>query len=473
MDPDGATSHTASGSTAMLGPDDRTQAVWARVLAQVIDAAHLAVADQLARCLDEAVAEIGLSADVLIADISQRVLTSLRSNGARQIDIAGTLAGRAYQLGETLPGTDHDNRVLWVPVLDGTDRLGVLRVGLDGPTGADRHTATPTATSTATPICDGAELRRWLFTLAGLMGHIVASKTVYSDRLRRWRSNGPLTAASELLWQLLPPRTLATDRITVSAVLEPHQQVAGDAFDYNVDGDVVDLAVFDAAGHDLRAGMTTALAITAVRNARPGHPRRAGMPPARPTPAVRTARRCGEEDLAAIAARADQLIAAQPGPGQFATAVLARLNTSTGMIDVLNAGHPLPLLIRGGKVIKELGPPPRLPLGIQPPPDRPITSQVQREQLEPGDRLLFNTDGVTEARDHTGAFFGEERLVELTEHAAASGLPAPEVLRRLVIAVLDHQKGQLQDDATLLIAEWSPDAHQRMYPTPRSTAGSD
>src|SRR3954466_8752626 len=166
MDPDGATSHTASGSTTMLGSDDRTQAVWARVLAQVIDAAHLAVADQLARCLDDAVAEIGLSADVLIADISQRVLTSLRSNGARQIDIAGTLAGRAYQLGETLPGTDRDNRVLWVPVLDGTDRLGVLRVGLDGPTGADPHTTTPTATSTApatataTPTCDGAELRR-------------------------------------------------------------------------------------------------------------------------------------------------------------------------------------------------------------------------------------------------------------------------------------------------------------------------
>jgi serine phosphatase RsbU (regulator of sigma subunit) len=427
----------------MLGPHDRTQAVWARVLAQVIDAAHLAVADQLARCLDEAVAEIGLSADVLIADISQRVLTSMCSNGARQIDIAGTLAGRAYQLGETLPGTDHDSRVLWVPVLDGTDRLGVLRVGLDGPTGADPHTATSTY--------DDAELRRWLFTLAGLIGHIVATKTVYSDRLRRWRSNGPLTAASELLWQLLPPRTLATDRITVSAVLEPHQQVAGDAFDYNVDGDVVDLAVFDAAGHDLRASMTTALAITAVRNAR----------------------RAGEEDLAALAARADQLIAAQPGPGQFATAVLARLNTSTGMIDVLNAGHPLPLLIRGGKVIKELGPPPRLPLGIQPPPGRPITSQVRREQLEPGDRLLFYTDGVTEARDDTGAFFGEERLVELTEHAAAYGLPAPEVLRRLLIAVLDYQKGQLQDDASLLIAEWSPDAHQRMYPTPRSTADSD
>jgi serine phosphatase RsbU (regulator of sigma subunit) len=253
------------------------------------------------------------------------------------------------------------------------------------------------------------------------------------------------------VWQLLPPRTFATDRVVVSAVLEPHNQVAGDAFDYNVDGDVVDLAVFDAAGHDLRASMTTALAITAIRNTRRG----------------------GEDDLAAMAACADELIAAQPGPLQFATAVLARLDTTTGVIDVLNAGHPAPLLIRSGKVVKELGAPPRMPLGIQPLSGRPTTAQIRREQLEPDDRLLFYTDGVTEARDHTGEFFGEERLVELTERAAASGLSAPEMLRRLVIAVLDHQNGRLQDDATLLIAEWSPDAHQRIYATPPSTAGSN
>ncbi|CAA9384151.1 MAG: Serine phosphatase RsbU, regulator of sigma subunit [uncultured Pseudonocardia sp.] len=401
------------------------------MLARIVDAAHLLVADRLAVAVDEAVAGVGLSADVYIADTSQRVLTSMGTAGARRIDLAGTLPGRAYQVGETLPGTDEGDRVLWVPVLDGTDRLGVLRIGLD-----DRDRGAPGA--------DDPELRRWLFTLGGLVGHIVATKTVYSDRLRRWRSDGKLTAASELLWQLLPPRTFATDRIVVSAVLEPHKQVAGDAFDYNVDGDVVDLAVFDAVGHDLRASMTTALAITAVRNAR----------------------RAGEEDLVAIAARADELIGAQPGPRQFATAVLARLDTATGMIDVLNAGHPPPLLIRGGKVVKELGTRPRLPLGVEPLPGRPVVAEVRREQLEPGDRLLFHTDGITEARDTSGAFFGEERLVEFTEHAAASGLSAPEVLRRLVLDVLDHQDGELQDDATLLLVEWSHDAHLRMYPTP-------
>jgi hypothetical protein len=69
--------------------------------------------------------------------------------------------------------------------------------------------------------------------LAGLIGHVLMTKIVYSDRLRRWRSNGPLTAASELLWQLLPPRTFATGRVVVSAILEPPGYVAGDAYDYN------------------------------------------------------------------------------------------------------------------------------------------------------------------------------------------------------------------------------------------------
>jgi serine phosphatase RsbU (regulator of sigma subunit) len=227
----------------------------------------------------------------------------------------------------------------------------------------------------------------------------------------------------------------------VSALLEPHEQVAGDAYDYNVEGSVVDLAVFDAVGHDLRASMTTALAITGVRNAR----------------------RAGEQDLNAIAARADELIAAQPGPLQFATAVLARFDTDSGVLDYLIAGHPPPLLVRHAKVIRELTSPPRLPLGV------PVTgacpARLGREQLEPGDRLLLYSDGVTEARDAHGEFFGEQRLIEFAEHCAASNLSAPETLRRLAAAVLEHQAGQLQDDATLLLVDWSAQAHTLMFPT--------
>jgi hypothetical protein len=402
-------------------------AAWANVLAQIIDAGHLATGEQLSTMVDRAVREMGLTADVLMVDLAQHALTPVRPEPGGEVAVSGTMAGRAYQLGEILAATDDRGRALWVPMLDGADRAGVVRIGLDGVPDAG--------------VEDGPLLRRWVWTLAGLVGHLVMTKVVYSDRLRRWRSGGPLSLPSELLWQLVPPRTFATERVVVSAILEPHDQVAGDAYDYNVEGDVVDLAVFDATGHDIRAGVTTALAITAIRNAR----------------------RAGEKDLVAIAAWADAFISAQPGPLQFTTAVLARLDTATGVLEYVLAGHPPPLLIRHGKVVKELTAPPRPPLGVTVAGGLPTA--VEREQLEPGDRLLLYSDGVTEARDADGVFFGEQRLVELAEHAVAAELSAPETLRRLGAAVMEHQGGRLQDDATLLLIDWSAGGHHRMFPT--------
>ena len=74
-------------------------------------------------------------------------------------------------------------------------------------------------------------------------------------------------------------------------------------------------------------------------------------------------------------------------------------------------------------------------------------------QLEPGDRLVLYTDGVVEAR-RQGQFFSDERLADFVVRASASGHAGPEVLRRLIRAVLDHQDGVLQDDATVLLLEW-------------------
>lgn len=76
--------------------------------------------------------------------------------------------------------------------------------------------------------------------------------------------------------------------------------------------------------------------------------------------------------------------------------------------------------------------------------------------LQLGDWLVLHTDGITEARDAAGEFFGEERLVEFLEREAAADAPPPETVRRLVRAVLRHQDGVLQDDATVVLARWSP-----------------
>jgi hypothetical protein len=396
---------------------------WAEVLARVVDDAHLVTGDQLSIMLNSAVHPVGLTAEVLLVDLAQRVLSPV-SPQMLPSTVEGSVAGRAYQFGEILPADDgQGGRLLWVPMLDGTERLGVLRIGL------------------AEGMIDDRELRERCWSLSGLMGHILVAKMAYSDSLRRLRNNGVPSAPSELLWQLLPPRTFATGQVLVTALLEPHHQVAGDAYDYAVQSSTLHLSVFDAVGHDMQACLTTAVAMTAIRNVR----------------------RAGETDLAVLAAEADHLIAQQPGPLRFVTAVLARLNTETGLLHYLIAGHPRPLVVRGGRVVKELAHPPRLPLGLSPSTTRnAVTGQ---EQLEPGDRLLLYSDGITEARDAAGQFFGEQRLVDFTERASLSCLSAPETLRRLTAAVLTHQAGQLQDDATLLMVEWSTKGHRRMSPT--------
>jgi serine phosphatase RsbU (regulator of sigma subunit) len=75
-------------------------------------------------------------------------------------------------------------------------------------------------------------------------------------------------------------------------------------------------------------------------------------------------------------------------------------------------------------------------------------------RLEPGDRLLLYTDGITEARSPAGEFFGEQRLADFISLALVAGDRAPETVRRLMRSVLTHQAGRLQDDASIVVLEW-------------------
>src|SRR5690348_2146819 len=104
--------------------------MWEDVLSQIIDDSHLVTGDALSAMADRAVRPWGLTAELLVVDLAQRSLTPVQPQPATPLAVEGTVAGRAYQLGEILLGSDDAGRVLWVPMLDGTDRAGVLRVGL-------------------------------------------------------------------------------------------------------------------------------------------------------------------------------------------------------------------------------------------------------------------------------------------------------------------------------------------------------
>lgn len=91
-------------------------------------------------------------------------------------------------------------------------------------------------------------------------------------------------------------------------------------------------------------------------------------------------------------------------PGKFATLVYLELLPNTGLIRVLNAGHPPPISLKGGQYdhMSPVAP----PLGVMP----DAEYKEQRVELNPGETLLVYSDGLTEAENESGEFFGEERL---------------------------------------------------------------
>jgi serine phosphatase RsbU (regulator of sigma subunit) len=400
---------------------------WFEVLRTLLDRVHLMMPDQLATVLDETAGTLGLRTAVWLVDYEQTALRALPQHGRAVPDpvpVDGSLPGRAF----TSVRSVHGDGRWWVPMVDGTDRLGVVEfVPADGAEPADRD------------FVSRCEL------LAGLVGHLIGAMTQQGDHLDRARRSRPMSIASELLWRQLPPLTSSSERTVVTAVLQPCYEVGGDGFDYAHDAGTAHLVVLDAMGRGLSAGLACAVALAAIRATR------------------RAGRGLYDQGRAADAALVEQF-----PDSRFATAVLAELDLGTGRLRYINAGHPEPLVLRGGRVVRRLPGGRRMPLGVDDP-----SVEVAEEMLEPDDRLLLYTDGVTEARAVGGERFGLARLADLVERHADAGLPAPETLRRLAHAVMAHQQGPPADDATLMLVEWSAAAALNSAPKAGQPAGED
>jgi hypothetical protein len=382
-------------------------------LVGLLEGAELAPPDRLASVVAAASRELGVRATLYLADYEQQNLHPLPEKGGTRVPSAGvgsTLAGRAFQQVRMLPAEGDPPR-LWVPLLDGVERLGVLAVEVDDP--EDLYDPGLRAQC------------RW-FSL--LVGHLVTLMNQHGNGLDLVRLRRPRSVAGELIWSLLPPLTAGVDSFVVSGALEPRYDVGGDAFDYSLSETSASLLILDAVGHDLASGLIAATALAAYRGARhAGH------------------------GLYEQARTIDEAVTEQFGHrSAFVTAVLVELDLDTGHLRYVNAGHPPPLVMRGGKMGRTLSAGRRLPLGLG-----PAELTVGEETLQSEDWLLLHTDGITEARDRSGRFFGDARLTDFLRREAAAGHPPPETVRRLVEAVLAHQEGELQDDATVLLARWT------------------
>lgn len=386
-----------------------------RMLADLLYASHL-MPIELLPAKASACARAASLHEVLIyvADLQRNSLCLLAGDEAadqgheRELNVEGTVAGRSYQYGGVLPAAPSGggDSGWWVPLLDGTERIGVLRVSAG-------H--------------DGPDVRADAEALAALISLIIVSKRGTSDTLAKLVRAQPMTVAAEMQWNLLPPRTYADGRVAISAALEPAYQISGDVFEYAIDGPRVHLTIFDAMGHDTAAGLSGALALGACRNAR-----RQGA------------------DLLGKAEAVEAALVEQYGGRRYVTGVLATLDTRTGVLQWVNCGHHPPIIIRDNRWITHLTCPPAHPMGL----DLGLSGTVCQEHLQPGDRIVLYTDGITEARRPGDREFGLERFTDFLIRHHADGLPVPETLRRLIHAVLEYHDGRLQDDATVLLCEW-------------------
>ncbi|GGX60559.1 PP2C family protein-serine/threonine phosphatase [Streptomyces minutiscleroticus] len=393
---------------------DREAGGW-RMLSGLLADSHLMPMESLPARACESAAFAGFPHVLIyLGDLQQQVLRLLTGEGVRaedhlaQLPVQGSVAGRAFQHGQILPAgpAEEEGRDWWVPLLDGTERMGVLRV---------------------TSVHDDDRAREGMERLASLLALILHSRRESSDVLARAERVKPLNVAAEMQWKLMPPRVYADGRVVIAAVMEPAYQISGDAFDYATDGPLVHLSIFDAMGHDTAAGLSANLAVAACRRTR----RQGGGLVA-----------CGEAVEAELIGQYDRR--------RYVTGILATLDTRNGMLSWVNRGHHPPVIIRDSRWATHLRCPPAHPMGT----GLGLESRVCHEQLQPGDRVVFYTDGIIEAGGAGDAQFGLERFTDFLIRHHADGLPVPETLRRVIHAVLDYHDHRLQDDATVLFCQW-------------------
>jgi len=220
-------------------------------LRSLLRASHLLAPDDLASTVAVHARALGAQQSVLyLADYEQTTLVPLPGAEVperQELAIEATMAGRAFRRVEGVTsGARGGSHRLWLPLLDGVERLGVVELVL--------------------PAEPDADLEEDFRALTSLVAELVVVHGAYGDVFTRLRRRRTFSLAAEIQWGLLPPLTFGTERVVITGGLEPAYDIGGDSFDYAVNGDTADLAVIDSVGHGLPAAVLATVAISAYRH---------------------------------------------------------------------------------------------------------------------------------------------------------------------------------------------------------------
>lgn len=252
-------------------------------------------------------------------------------------------------------------------------------------------------------------------------GHLASvaliRRRLLESRLREERFEAQLDAASNIQANLLPCESVDGDDFIIWGTSKPAIFVGGDLFDYlRLDDGTWLVVLADVSGKGLPAALITSALWARIR----------GLARADRTPA-------GLLDFL------NRDVLWSMGGGMFATVVAARFDPAARVADVALAGHLPPLKFRDGEV-EEIEDISGKPLGV----DEEAVYETVRVGIEPGESLIFISDGVTEAKNPDGEFFEMDGVRRFA--ATNAGGPRGEAL---IAAVTEWRSGaEANDDTT-------------------------
>ena len=240
------------------------------------------------------------------------------------------------------------------------------------------------------------------------------------------RFQNELKDARKIQFSILPKSLPQHDHAKLTATYIPFEAVGGDLYDlWKLDEHRLGLFIADVTGHGLAAaflGAMTKMAMTYAPQTRP------------------------DEILKSVN---DGLAALMP-EGRFVTALMAIVDFSNDTLYCARAGHPPLYLWKHQEKKVEMLTPNGLPLGVM----GGMDYQQIETQLEPGDKFVMVTDGITETIDMDGNILGNEGVVD-----GLSQVAADHDIIHCAAHMLEYQKefsqGRIvKDDNTILGFEY-------------------
>lgn len=258
-----------------------------------------------------------------------------------------------------------------------------------------------------------------------------AEQALQEQREASARIAGELEAARRIQLGSLPVAADAfpgEERFKVAALLEPAQEIGGDLYDfYMLDANRVLFLVGDVSGKGVPASLFMAVTKALSKSV-----------------ALRA-----DCQVAEMVVAANLELSRENREMLFVTLIAGVLDVQTGVLDVCNAGHDAPYLVRADGSVQQFQGEHGPPLCVLDDYSYPI----ERLQLAPGDRVCVITDGVNEAMNLAGEVFGTTRLVSALGAASAGPQALIDSTREAVRSFVGEAAPS--DDLTLLAFQWN------------------